>query len=184
MAVIKGDIDPHWHERELIVLILSRGPLQKNELFKRIAEEQEKRIVIDGEPRTHSKSAYEYWVKQHKEQWVVSQRAGTLELTSLGKWIATSKLGTVLYRNYFVSFICPGCIIPADLALLKPQLDTRETNAMGRLFMDMECPRCDYRVPRVGISEVLSEGKFIRFYNDTLTQLQRIVNITGQLLEG
>lgn len=150
MAIIQGEIDPYWHESHLIILILNKGPLPKGELLKNIRQEQKKRTVLGEKDTAHSKSAYYYWLKSRKNQWVVSERGGMLELTPLGKWIANSQLGTFFDRDDLINFVCPKCIKPGDLALLKPLSDTAETNAKGRLFMRVDCPRCDYSMERWG----------------------------------
>jgi len=174
MAIIKGKIDPYWHESHLIILILSKGPLPKNELFKRLNQEQKKRTVLGEKEIAHSKSAYSYWLKSRKAQWIVSECENILELTPLGRWIANSNLGTFFDREDFINFMCPKCTKPTDLALLKPLTDTAETNAKGRLFMRVACPRCGYSMARCGISEVLSKGEFMDFYKKALTELQKL----------
>ena len=183
MAIIKGYIDPYWHESGLIILILNRCALRKDELFEQIAQEQRKRIVLGEKEITHSKSAYRYWLKKHKSQWIISEYGDTLDLAPLGKWIADSGLGTFHQRYDFVNLICPKCAEPGDLALLKPLPGMTETNAKGRLFMDLECPRCHYGINRMGISEVLSRDGYIKFYNKALTELQKVVKV-GQFLEN
>ena len=179
MAVIKGRIDTYWHESHLILLILNKYPLRKDELFKIIRHEQKKRTVLGERGISHSKSAYNYWVKKRKNQWVISERGNTLELTPLGKWITNSKLGTFFDRDDFVHFICPKCSKLGDLSLLKPLPGKAETNATGRLFMSFQCPRCDHSADRWGISEVLSKDEFMNFYTNALTELQKIVRIAG-----
>jgi hypothetical protein len=175
MAKIKGEIDPYWHESYLIILILNKGLISKDELFKKIRQEQKRRTVLGEKETAHSKSAYHYWLKARKKEWVVSECENTLELTPLGKWIANSKLGTLFDRDDFVvNFVCPKCTRPAHLVLLKPLPDTAETNAKGRLFMRVDCPRCEYSVERQGISEALSKGEFMDFYKKALTELQKL----------
>lgn len=50
MAIVKGNTDPYWHESKLIILILNKGSLQKDELFGKIREEQKKRTVFGEKP--------------------------------------------------------------------------------------------------------------------------------------
>ena len=174
MAVIKGHIDPYWHESNLIILTLNKGPLRKDELFGKIREEQKKRIVFGEKEQTHTESAYRYWVKSRENQWVISRYGDKLELTPLGKWISNSKLGTFFDRDDFVELMCPKCSEPANLALLKLLPDTAETNRKGRLFMVVKCPRCQYSMNRVGMSEDLTKSQFISFYNNAVGELKRL----------
>lgn len=113
-------------------------------------------------------------VKSRRNQWVISRRGDKLELTSLGKWIANSELGCFFDREDFICLMCPECSKPADLALLKPLVDTEETNKKGRLFMDVECPRCQYSENRWPISEDLTKDQFISFYNHAVEELKRL----------
>jgi hypothetical protein len=177
MAVIKGNIDPYWHESNLIILTLNRGSLWQDELFKTIKEEQQKRTIFGEKEITHSESAYKYWVKKRENHWIISRYGDKLELTPLGRWIANSELGTFFNRADFVELVCYKCSEPANLALLKPLPDTAETNAKGRLFMDVKCPRCQYSINRLRMSEDLTKDQFISFYNHAVGQLQRIIEI-------
>lgn len=174
MVIVKGKINSFWHEKQLIVLILNKGSLPKNELFRKIRQEQKKRTVLGEKGIVHLKSAYEYWLKSRKNQWVVNECGDVLELTPLGKWIANSQLGTFFDRDSFVESMCPKCTKPGDLVLLKPLPDTTETNAKGRLFMSVKCPRCGCVIERWGISEVLSKGEFMDFYRKVVTELQKL----------
>jgi hypothetical protein len=185
MAVIKGEVDPNWHERELIPILLATRPLQKNDLLNRLEEEQKNKIVFGEEGRTHSRSAYRYWINHHEQQCVVNESGGTVELTPLGRWIVTSAVGTVLERNDFLDkFLCNKCIRTRSLALLKPVVNTYETNARGRLFADMECPKCACVSQRVPIAEALSVGEFRHFYNNALSELQQTMNIAAVPLKA
>jgi len=177
MAVIKGNIDPYWHESNLIILMLNKGSLQKDELFGKIREEQKERAVFGEKGQTHTESAYRYWVKQHENQSVISRCGDRLELTPLGKWWANSELGTFFNRKDFIYLMCPKCTKPADLALLKPLVDTAETNAKGRLFIDVKCPRCQYSENRWPMSEDLTKDQFISFYNHAVGELKRLPKI-------
>lgn len=182
MAVIKGYIDPFWHEEHLTILILNQGALEKPHLFERLAWEQASKFVLGERQITHSTSAYRYWIKRRKDQRLISESGKKLELTSLGKWLANSKLGTLFDRDGLVSLICPQCSKLGHLVLLKPLTHTAETNAKGRLFMDVQCTRCEYSVPRMGITETLSKSDFIRFYNQAVEELRGIVK-GGQSLD-
>lgn len=177
MAVIKGDTDPYWHEKELIILILNKGSLRKDELFGKIKEEQKKRTVFGEKGQTHKKSTYRNWVKSRENQWVITRCGDKLELTPLGKWIANSELGTFFDRADLVELMCPNCSKPANLALLKPLPDTAETNVKGRLFMDVECPRCQYSMNRLPMSNNLTKNQFINFYNHGVGELKRLLKI-------
>jgi hypothetical protein len=172
MPIIKGHIDPYWHESHIMILLLNKGPMRKRDLFDAIRKEQRQRIVLGEKGMTHSLSAYNYWVNRRKSQYVVEEDRSTLRLTPLGKWIANSTLDTFLQRDEFVDLICSECAKPEDLAFLKPLPDTAETNAKGRLFMDLQCPRCSRIVKRVPVSQVLSKEEFIKFYNKALNELQ------------
>lgn len=175
MAKIKGYVDPCWHEAYLMVLMLNRGSMRRAELFDRIREEQKKRVVLGEKGQAHSKRNYGSWVKRREDQWVISERGGTLELTPLGKWIANSRLANFFERDDFIDLICSSCAKPGDLVFLKPLPHTAETNAKGRLFMDLQCPRCQNCISRMPISEVLSEEEFIQFYNKALRELHGII---------
>lgn len=175
MAKIKGYVDPYWHETYLMVLILNRGSMRKSELFDRVREEQKKRIVLGEKGQTHSRRNYDRWVERRKDQWVISEREGTLELTRLGKWIASSRLGTFFERDDLANLICSNCAKSGDLVFLKPLPGTAETNAKGRLFMNLQCPRCQNRISRMPISETLSEEEFVQFYNKALRELHGII---------
>ena len=178
MVVIKGHIDPYWHESHLMILILSRAPLRKEVLFEKVREEQKKRTVLGEKEITHSRSAYNYWLNKHLNRWIINKGRDTLELTGLGRWIADSHLGSFFHRDGFLSnFTCPNCSKPADVALLRPLLDTAETNREGRLFMDVDCPRCGYRIKRTGISEAFSKDEFVEFYNKALTELHKTASV-------
>lgn len=179
MAIIKGYIDPYWHESYLMILILNQGHLKKNELFEKITQEQKKRTVLGEKEVTHSESAYRYWLKKHQNHWIINDYGDTLELTPLGKWMANSRLGSFFDRENFIGLICSKCARPGDLVVLKLLPDTAETNAKGRLFMDVECPRCHYSEKRVPLSEALSQNEFTKFYNKALTELQKIVKVVG-----
>ena len=181
MPIVKGYIDPYWHERHLMILKLNRGPTRKNQLFDEIREEQKKRIVLGEKEVAHSISAYNYWVNRRRSQWVINKHGSILELTLLGKWIANSTLGSFFQRDDLIDLICSKCAKPGHLALLKPLPHTAETNAKGRLFMDLQCPRCQNCISRMPVSEVLSEEEFIQFYNKALRELHRITK--GQPLE-
>jgi len=175
MPIIKGYIDPYWHEKYLLILILNNGSMRKHELFDEIAEEQKKRIVLGEKEVVHSRRAHSYWVNYRESQWVISEHESTLKLTPLGKWIANSALGTFFERDNLVDLICSRCAKPGDLVFLKPLPHTVETNAKGRLFMDLQCPRCHHCVKRMPISEVLSKEEFIKFYDKALRELNGIV---------
>ena len=175
-----GYIDPYWHEKHLLILTLKNRSMRKHELFDEVAEEQKKRIVLGEKGVTHSRRNYKRWVGIREEQWVIGEHEGTLELTPLGKWIANSTLGTFFERDDLVELICANCAKPGDLVFLKPLPDTAETNANGRLFMDIQCSRCQNRVARMPISETLSKEEFIQFYNRALRELRGIVK--GQAL--
>ena len=175
MPIIKGYIDPYWHERHLMILMLNKGPMRKHELFDEITKEQKKRIVLGEKEVAHSRSAYNYWVKRRESQRVISEHGSALELTPLGKWIANSALGTFFERDDFVELICNECAKHGNLVFLKLLPHTAETNAKGRLFMDLQCPRCQNHISRMPISEVLSEEEFIQFYNKALRELHGII---------
>lgn len=175
MPIIEGYIDPYWHERHLMTLVLNKGSMRKHELFDEIREEQKKRTVLGEKEVAHSTSTYNYWVKRRESQWIINERKSTLELTPLGKWIVNSALGTFFERDDFVNLICSKCAKPGDLVLLKPLPHTVETNTKGRLFMDLQCPRCQNHISRMPISEVLSDKEFIQFYNKALRELHGII---------
>jgi len=175
MAKVKGYVDPYWHERHLMVLILNRSSMRKPELFDRVRIEQKKRDVLGEKGQAHSRRNYDHWVERRTDQWVIVENEGTLELTGLGKWIANSRLGTFFDRDDFIELICSNCAKPGDLVFLKPLQGTSETNAKGRLFMDLQCPRCQNRISRMPISEVLSEEEFIQFYNKALRELDGVI---------
>jgi len=67
MAKVKGYVDPYWHERHLMVLILNRGSMCKPELFDRVREEQKKRTVLGEKRQTHSRCNYDRWVERRKD---------------------------------------------------------------------------------------------------------------------
>lgn len=87
MPIVKGYIDPSWHEKNLMVLALAKGSMRKCELFDEVRKEQKKRVVLGGEGITHSISAYNYWLKALEDQQIIHDNGSTLELTSLGKQI-------------------------------------------------------------------------------------------------
>jgi hypothetical protein len=177
MAKIKGWADPYWHEKNLIILILNKGALRKKELFEKIREEQRNRIVFGEKGQTHSKDNYDKWLKSLEKQWIVSRYEDDFKLTPLGKWIAKSQLGTFFERANFAELMCHNCSKPADLTLLKPLPDTAETNVKGRLFMNVECPRCQYSMNRLPISNNLTKNQFINFYNHSVEELKRLLKI-------
>ena len=180
MTIVKGYIDTYWHERHLMILVLNRGPMRKNQLFDEIRGEQRKRMVLGEKEVAHSKSAYNYWVNSRRSQWVLSKHGSILQLTPIGKWIANSTLGNFFQRDDFIHLICSKCAKPGHLALLEPLLHTAQTNAKGILFMDLQCPRCQNCISRMPVSEILSEEEFIQFYHKALRELQRITK--GQSL--
>lgn len=175
IVIVRSDGDPFWHEKDLMVLILNRGPMLKRELFDELAREQKRKILLGEKGLEHSESAYRYWVKSRRSQWVISEHEGVLELTPLGKWIANSTLRTFLERDDLLSLICDHCAASAHLVFSRPLTDTAETNAKGRLFMDLQCPRCSHYVSRMPLSEVLSKEEFSRFYNQALKELSGVV---------
>lgn len=177
MPKVKGYIDPDWAESNLIILILDKGSLQVGELLEKIREEQKKRIVLGEKDITHTKSAYGYWIKQLENKWIISRDGAMVELTLLGKWISNSKLGTFCSRADFVNLLCHECFKPADLVLLKPLVETAQTNSKGRLFMDVKCPRCQHTMIRMPMTENLAKDEFIAFYNDAVRELKRLVRI-------
>lgn len=184
MPIVKtsDDDDPFWHEKELMVQILSRGPVSKRDLFNKLTQEQRRKTFLGEKGLAHCRSTYNNWVSSRKSQWVISEHEGTLELTPLGKWIGNSTLCTFFERDHLISLICGQCAAPADLVFLKPLMHTAETNAKGRLFMDLQCPRCRHYVNRMPLSEVLSKEGFRELYNKALKELSGIV--TGQSLIG
>lgn len=184
MAIIKGTIDPHWHESNLLIALLNKcGPMQKSELFECIREQQKAMFVLGEKGVTHSKSAYRYWVRARKKQGIITECDGMLQLTPLGYWIVNSKLGTLSERdNFIANFLCPSCMKSSELVLLKPRTDTAETNAKGRMFMDIECRRCNYTQKRSAVSDVPATDNFISFYNQASTELRKTIRIMGQLL--
>jgi len=175
MPITKGYIDPYWHEGYLMVLILNRGSMRKPELFDSVRIEQKKRDVLGEKGQAHYKSNYNHWVERRIDQLVIVECEGMLKLTGLGKWIANSRLGTFFDRDDFIKFICSNCAKPGDLVFLKPLQNTSETNAKGRLFMDLHCPKCQNHISRMPISDVLSEEEFIQFYNKALKELDGVV---------
>lgn len=182
MPVPRLDKDDNlfWHEKDLMVLMLNRGPMQKKELLDELAREQKKRIIFGQKDWTHSNSAYRYWLESRKRQRVISDHGSILELTPLGKWLANSTLRTFFERDDLLSLICGHCVASGHLVFCTPLMDTAETNAKGRLFMDLQCPRCSHYLNRTGLSEVLSKEEFSRFYNQALKELSGVV--TGEPL--
>jgi len=86
-----------------------------------------------------------------------------------------SKLGTFFQRDDFINLICPRCAGPDDLALFKPDMQTLETNAKGRVFVDMRCQRCSFAANRKSIPEGIPEKEFPAFYNRALGELSGVV---------
>ncbi len=164
----------------LMILILNMGPMRKRQLFDRLTSEQKKRKVLGEEGQTHSRRNYARWVRIREDQQVIVEHEGTLELTKIGAWIVKSRLATFFDRDDFINLVCDNCAKPGDLVLLKPLRGISEMNAKGRLFMDLQCPRCHNYISRMPISEVLSEEKFIQFYNKALRELYGIIK--GQLV--
>lgn len=78
MTVIKGKFDPYWHERHLIILVLNKHPLRKEELFEELRIQQRRRGLLGEKGIIHSESAYKYWVKNLKNQWVITEYGNML----------------------------------------------------------------------------------------------------------
>lgn len=182
MAIPKlnDDDDRFWHEQALMVLILNRGPMHKKDLFDEIAREQKKRAIYGVKDWTHGRSDYRYWLESRKRQRVISDHDGLLQLTRLGKWLASSTLRTFFERDDLLDLVCANCTASGHLVFCRPLVDTAETNAKGRLFMDLQCPRCSQYRDRARASEALSKEEFSRFYNQALKELNGVV--TGEPL--
>lgn len=179
--------DSRWneelHEELLIISLLRKGTLQRKELKERIRSIQKAKSA-SFEPHLpnqyHSNSAYNYWIRYLKKREIIAEDEfnKVLSLTSLGKWIASSKLGSLFERNSFLeSFICKKCSALPNIVLLAPLLDSIDAsriNAKGQIWVDLRCPKC-----RSMITHLLgfSNGELVKFYNQAVAELGQFVKL-------
>ncbi|MCD6297296.1 MAG: hypothetical protein J7M30_09090 [Deltaproteobacteria bacterium] len=164
-----------WHEELLSISLLGKNPLRREELKKRIRSIQKERSAF-FEPhlpnRYHSYSNYNHWLCNLIERGVIEEDDGELRLTSLGKWIARSKLGSLFERNSFLkNFVCKKCSSPSNMVLLTPLLDTIDTNTInvkGQIWVDLRCPNCGaIATHHLGFSKAGLD----KFYNQVVAEL-------------
>lgn len=183
MAVIKHGIDPSWHESHLLIEVLNRGFMPKKQLFKQIREQQKEKIVLGQKRITHSDSAYRYWLKSHIEHQIAIEKGEQVGLTSLGKWIANSEIGTLEDRYFFISNLhCLDCKKAGYVVILKPEETTATTNSNGTLFMGTDCPRCGQKENRTRMSDGLSLDQFIRFYDRAISELRKVAETMPRVI--
>ena len=171
MGIITG-IDEKWHESLQILLVLSTEFLGRTELCEQVAENQ-KKIIPDY---NRSKSTCRYWINSHLKDGKIRERGSQLELTSLGRWIVGSSVGTMWDRDSFINnYSCWECK-PSATVLYKLNPNTVERNKKGDIFMDVLCPRCGNSIKRhkVTRSEFESVKDFLQFYNGAEQELSKL----------
>jgi Zn ribbon nucleic-acid-binding protein len=178
-------IDPDWHESNLLIQLMKGGSMPRKELFNRVREEQRKKKVLGEEGITHSKSAYAYWLRNLMADQIAIESEGRPRLTPLGEWIANSELGTVEDKYLFIcNATCPDCRKrDGYVVILKLEKGTAMTDPKGRLFANVECPRCGKK-NRKHLYEGFSVVQFIRFYDQALSELVVTARSMPQLVRS
>ncbi|MEA3442327.1 MAG: hypothetical protein U9R04_02395 [Chloroflexota bacterium] len=170
-----------WHEKLLTISLLEKGPLQRKELKKRIRSIQ-KANSASFEPHLsnqyHSYSNYNHWICNLIERGVIEEDDRGLTLTSLGKWVASSKLGSLFERDSFLqSFICKKCATHPNIVLLAPLLDTIDAtrlNTKGHIWLNLRCPRCGTVTLQ---KHLTSKDELVSFYNQAVAELGKFVKL-------
>ncbi|MCK4245232.1 MAG: hypothetical protein KAX20_06355 [Candidatus Omnitrophica bacterium] len=181
--------DPTWNEEwheELLTIssLLEKGPLQREELKKRIRSIQKAKSAF-FEPhlpnKYHKYRNYDYWIRKLIERELIEEANRVLMLTSLGEWITKSKLGSLFERDSFLeSFVCKKCSSLPNIVLLTPLLDTIDVNSInvkGQIWVNLRCPKCG-TVDTHGLS--FSKDKLVKFYNQAVVELKQFGNLEAQ----
>lgn len=169
MTIITG-IDEKWHESLQILLVLSRGSLNRTMLYEEVRERQRK-IISDYK---RSKSTCRYWVNSHLKDRKIRELGSLLELAPLGKWIVNSSVGTMWDREHFINnYVCWECR-PSYTVLYKLDAATAVTNNNGNIFMNVKCPRCGKSLERHRVTgrTFASVEEFLRFYRSAEEELR------------
>ena len=183
MTVITHGFDPDWHESYLLIQFMNSGPMLRKDLFKHVREQQREKVVRGEKGRTHSYSAYRYWLKSLVDDQIAIEGEGRAQLTALGKWIANSNTSTLEDRYLFISNLtCLDCRNAGYIAILKPDNSSAQTNSKGGLFMDTECPKCGQMEKYTGVSDGLSLEQFVSFYERVTSELREIAKTMSQVI--
>jgi hypothetical protein len=173
-----------WHEELLTISLLEKGPLQREELKKRIRSIQKAksaRFKPHLPKKYHKYRNYDRWIRKLIERELIEEHDRVLRLTGLGEWITKSKLGSLSERDSFLeSFICKKCSRLPNIVLLTPLKDTinvNTINAKGQIWVDLRCRKCKI-VDTHGLS--FSKDKLVKFYSQAVVELKQFVNLEAQ----
>jgi len=185
----RGMPDPYCHTvDELKQMCRERDLLttgNKDDLVMRLFEPQIGRSIHREFPlpsQPHSYSNYNYVICNLIERGLIEEDDRGLRLTSLGEWIAKSKLGSLFGRDSFLkSFVCEKCSSPVNVVLLTPLLNTidvKTTNTKGQIYVDLRCPTCG----AIGTQHHLGFSKdgLVKFYYQAIAELGRLVKLKAQ----
>jgi copper chaperone CopZ len=182
MTKIHKGVDPNLNSSYLIIQILNSSPMLRTDLFKHVRQQQAKIPAPVETGYTQSTSTYRKHLKSLMELNMTTERDSQVCLTPLGKWLANSKIGTLEDRYLFINNLtCLNCKNTGYFALLKIDPSTETTNAKGELSMSTKCPRCGYPDNKDGVSEVLTTSQFVNFYNQAISELQRVAKTMPQI---
>jgi len=187
-ALVSNDSrwNEEWHEELLTISLLQKGSLQRKELKKRIRSIQKAKSP-SFEPylcnQYHSYDNYDRWIRDLIKRGIINEDEynRVLGLTSLGKWLATSKLGSLFERNSFLeSFICKKCSSLSNVVPLTPLLDTIDAtrlNTKGHIWVNLRCPRCGTVSSQ---KHLTSKDELVRFYNQAVAELGKFAKLEAQ----
>lgn len=172
-------IDEVWHEELLTIRLLNQGDRDKSELKKEIRRIQETKVAPFA---PHSDSAYNYWFRALKKRGIIVEHDGVSKLTKLGRWIASSKPGTISERNAFAYLICTKCSSNARLEFVirTPLVHTLRVNSKGDPFMDVSCPRCGDLSEQYNLGGIANKSEFVDFYNQAVSELGKFVKLEAR----
>lgn len=175
-----------WHENLLTISLLKKGPLQRKELKERIRSIQKAKSATFGPHlpnQYHTYSNYDRWIRDLIKRGIIEEDNRVLSLTSLGKWIASSQLGSLWERHSFLeSSVCKKCsnLLNLDIVLLAPVLNTIDVNRInrkGEIWVERRCPKC--KSVSIQLSG-FSKGELVKFYNQAVAELKQFVKLGAQ----
>lgn len=163
-------------EKVLIVQTLKEagGSLSKDLLWETVHAHQGdkwKRIW-----RPHSKSNFNYWIKQLEKFAIIEEQNHEVSLTDIGQWVSRSNGISIEQRIDFASWIiCKRC-----RSLLKPEEGTVRIYGsdlyIKQLAVNTICPKCNDK-SQLFIPVAESESELWRLHDDFIMVLWKIFSL-------
>ncbi len=118
----------------------------------------------------HSKSNFNYWLKQLKGFGIIEERNEEVCLTMTGQWAATTTAGTIEQRiDFLATGRCKNCSTPNNIEFLTPLMNESQTSSKGNIATKAVCPKCKsesfIHIHSMGAKE------FSAFYKKALKEL-------------